>query len=191
MFLLELPWQLKSPKITHLSNYDSSHIPRHCPNHFSSMTSPDLSVIAYESLWSLEQLRELQCFPRRPSHSVTAEADGWASCPDHTRMRWHALALWCPKSLSCTHLWPGTAGITRLCDGCGRRQWDVIPAIGDPNHIPSSLVWDVSDGIRAIFIISGQWLFWVSPLGPVDHREMLFRMLSSNHSRKTLTHFAH
>lgn len=57
------------------------------------------------------------------------------------------------------------AGISRLCgpDAVGG-QWDVIPPIGDPNHIASSLVRDVGDGVRAILIVVDNGSFGFSLL---------------------------
>lgn len=119
------------------------------------MTSPDLSVIALWKSLILGTTSWTSMFSRKAFRLSLTEAENrWASCPDHTRMRWHALALWCQSPWAVLTCGQALAGITRLCgpDAVGR-QWDVIPAIGDPNHIPSSLVRDVSDGIRAIFII--------------------------------------
>ena len=57
------------------------------------------------------------------------------------------------------------ASISSLCgpDAIGR-QWDVVPPIGDPNHIASGLVRDVGDGIRAIFIVVDNGSFGFSLL---------------------------
>lgn len=97
-----------------------------------------------------------------------------------------------PKSLSCTHPWPGTCWHhPSVWPGCGRETMGCHPR----RRWPQSYTVQSCPGCKwqrtCHLYYRGQWLFWVSPLGPVDHREMLFRMLSSNHSRKTLTHFAH
>lgn len=57
------------------------------------------------------------------------------------------------------------AGISCLCgpDAVGR-QWDVVPPVGDPNHIASSLVRDVGDSVRAIFIVMDNGSFGFSLL---------------------------
>lgn len=126
---------------------------------------------------------------------------GRATCPDHVACKSQRRATaWLSDckarapdlEMLCTHLWPGTCWHhPSVWLGCDKEK----VGCRHPRRWPQSYSAQSCRGCRwqhmCHLYCHGQWLFWVFLLGPVDHRETLFRMLSRcrKHSRKTLTYF--
>lgn len=157
--------------ITHFkSNGNNFHVPGTCAKHFSCLTSSNLCNSTAKRSLILGRASWASMFSKKIFHLSLPEAkSGWASCPDHTAIKWQTLAFWGQNTHSCP--WAALtcgqalAGIARLCgpDAVGRQR-DVVPTVGDPNHIASSLVGDVGNSVCAIFIIMDNGSFGFSLL---------------------------